>query len=454
MRCLSLLVLIFSTLFAHAGERLPNVVLIFCDDLGYGDLGCYGAKNIKTPHLDTMAAEGTRFTHFRVAQAVCSASRAALLTGCYPNRIGIAGALFPTTKHGIHDNEVTLAEALKSRGYKTAMYGKWHLGHHPQFLPTRHGFDEYYGLPYSNDMNPLPLIEGEKTIELKPDQSLLTGAYTQRAVKFIEANKAQPFFVYIAHSMPHIPIFASEAYRGKSAQGLYGDVIQEIDASVGSVLDALKKNGVDQDTLVIFTSDNGPWLVFGNHGGSAGGLRDGKGTAWEGGVRVPCVMRWPGKIPAARVCGEALMTIDVFPTIAKLAGAELPKHKIDGLDVWPVIAGQDGAKSPHEAYFGYYTPNELRTVISGTWKLVFPHTFRFASEFGKDGKGGKVVNKKAELALYNLSDDPAESVDVQAKHPEIVERLSKLAEEMRKDLGDSLLKVKGDGVRPAGQLPQ
>ena len=294
---------------AEQAER-PNIVLVFADDLGYGDLGCYGAAGYQTPNLDRLAKEGVRFTDFYVAQAVCSASRAALLTGCYSNRVSILGALGPNDRHGINDSEVTLAELLKTRGYATAIYGKWHLGHHPQFLPTRHGFDEYFGLPYSNDMWPkhpetkafpdLPLIDGEKTVERNPDQNHLTTWYAEHAVRFIERHHDQPFFVYLAHNMPHVPLHASDKFRGQTARGLFGDVIEEVDWSVGQVLKALERLGLDERTLVIFTSDNGPWLSYGDHAGSAGPLREGKGTSFDGGVREPCVMRWPGKIPPAR----------------------------------------------------------------------------------------------------------------------------------------------------------
>ena len=293
---------------ASAADRPPNVVLVYADDLGYGDVGAYGAARIRTPHVDRLAAEGVRFTDFYVAQAVCSASRAALLTGAYPNRVGILGALFPTSTNGIAEGETTLAEVLKGRGYATAIYGKWHLGHLPPFLPTRHGFDDYLGLPYSNDMwpshpermkfPPLPLYSRDAVLTVNPDQSQLTGEYGRRAVAFIEANRERPFFVYLAHTMPHVPIFASERFRGRSRQGLYGDVVEEIDDSVGQVLATLRRLGLERDTLVIFASDNGPWLSYGDHAGSAGPLREGKGTAFEGGVRVPFVARWPGRIPA------------------------------------------------------------------------------------------------------------------------------------------------------------
>src|SRR5262249_17057158 len=310
----------------------PNFVVVYADDLGYGDLGCYGARDWATPNLDRLAREGRRFTDFYVAQAVCSASRTALLTGCYPNRVGILGALAPASKVGFSDGEKPIADVLRTRGYTPAIYGKWHLGHHPKFLPTRHGFDDYFGLPYSNDMwprhpsskfPPLPLIEGEKVIQSNPDQSRLTTWYTERAVKFIDANRDRPFFLYVPHAMPHVPLFVSEKHAGKSKGGLYGDVVMEIDWSVGQILAALERNKLDGRTLVRFASDNGPWLSYGDHAGTTAGLREGKATTFEGGVRVPCLMRWPGHIPAGSVCRDPVMTIDVLPTFAHLAGAKL-----------------------------------------------------------------------------------------------------------------------------------
>jgi len=300
--------------FVHAAAPPPNFVLIYCDDLGYADIDAFGSHDWETPNLNRMAKEGMRLTDFHSAAAVCSASRAALMTGCYPQRVGILGALGPKAKTGIHESEVLLPEILKEKGYRTAIFGKWHLGDAPQFLPTRNGFDQYFGLPYSNDMwpkhptnknfPPLPLIEGEKTIETMPDQTQFTTSYTEHAVKFIAENKAKPFFLYVPHSMPHVPLHVSEKFKGKSKQGLYGDVIMEIDWSVGQILAALKEHGLDDNTLVLFSSDNGPWLSYGNHAGSAKPLREGKGTTWEGGHRVSCVARWPGKIPAGSVCSE------------------------------------------------------------------------------------------------------------------------------------------------------
>ncbi len=450
---------------ALAADRLPNFVIVFADDLGYGDLGCYGAQGYATPNLDRMAAEGIRFTSFCAAQAVCSASRTALLTGCYPNRVGILGALGPASKQGIHADEMLIPEVLKQRGYATAIYGKWHLGHHEKFLPPQHGFDDYFGLPYSNDMWPfhptnktfpdLPLVTGSRVTDpqVTPDeQTQLTTWYTQRAVKFIEAHRDHPFLLYVPHSMPHVPLFVSDKYRGKTSRGLFGDVIAEVDWSVGQILDALKRSGVDENTLVIFTSDNGPWLPYGNHAGSAGPLREGKGTAWEGGVREPCVMRWPGRIRAGSECREFAATIDLLPTLAKLAGAPLPPLKIDGLDIGPLMSGDSQAKTPHEAYF-YYWGRELHAVRGGAWKLHFPHTYRsLEGAPGQDGRPGPYRDQKCGLELYNLDTDVGETRNVADKHPDVVVRLQSLADVMRGDLGDALTNRTGNGTREPGQL--
>jgi arylsulfatase A len=446
-------------------SALPNFVIVYADDAGYADIGCFGAKGMRTPNLDRMARDGRRFTSFCVAQGVCSASRTALLTGCYPNRVGILGALGPRAKIGISSGEHTIAQVLKPLGYHSAIFGKWHLGHHPKFLPTHHGFDEYFGLPYSNDMGPrpgqqrgngnppLPLIEGDKVVETNPDISQLTTRYTERAVHFIDTYRDGPFFLYVAHTMPHVPLGVSEKFRGKSERGLYGDVIEEIDWSVGQILATLDRHHLNERTLVVFASDNGPWLSYGDHAGSAGPLREGKGTAWEGGVREPCVMRWDGKIPAGTTCTELSATIDILPTFAALAGATVPTdHIIDGKDIRPLIFGEPGAKCPHEAYC-YYWNQELQAVRSGPWKLHFPHTYR--SLQGQGGHGGKpapYVDRSTPLALFNLETDVGETHDVAAEHPKVVFRLEKLAEIAREDLGDSLTDRVGKNVRLAGHL--
>jgi len=445
-------------------SRPPNVVLIFCDDLGYADVGCYGAKGYKTPNIDRLAREGVRFTDFYVAQAVCSASRAALLTGCYPNRIGILGALDPKSSTALHSNEVTIAETVKARGYATAIFGKWHLGHQTPFLPLQHGFDEYYGLPYSNDMwplhptagtnyPPLPLIEGERIVQHNPDQTRLTQSYTERAVRFIARNHERPFFLYLPHSMPHVPLHVSGKFAGKTRRGLFGDVIEEIDWSVGEVLKALRKHGLEKNTLVLFTSDNGPWLQYGDHAGSAGRFRVGKGTTFEGGVRVPFIARWPGRIPKGAVCREPAMTIDLLPTLAGLTGGALPPHPIDGLNIWPLLAGERGAKSPHDVLC-FYWGEHLQAVRSGHWKLVFPHEYNRVMEPGANGKPGKDVKEKIVLTLFNLEADAGETTDVSGQNPEVLARLNSLADKARAELGDTATRRKGAGLREPGRTGQ
>jgi len=439
-------------------ERPPNIVVILADDLGYADLGCYGANGYETPHLDRMAREGVRFADFYVPQAVCSASRAALLTGCYPNRIGILGALGPSARTGINAAEVLIPMYLKQKSYASAVYGKWHLGHLPAFLPTRHGFDEYFGLPYSNDMWPkhptarfpdLPLMERETTVGLNPDQTRLTSWYTERAVKFIETKRWDPFFLYVPHSMPHVPLHVAPRFEGKTARGTFGDVIEEIDSSVGEILDALKRTGQDDRTLVIFTSDNGPWLSYGDHAGSAGRLREGKGTSFEGGVRVPFIARWPGKIPAGRVCKEPAMTIDLLPTFLGLSGAAvLSPRIIDGRDIWPLLSSKPGARSPHEVLY-FYWGEHLEAVRSGKWKLHLPHDYRSLEKPGAGGQPGQYVVKRIGPALFDLETDPGETRDLAAQHPDVVGRLNELAEKAREDLGDT--GRKGKNVRPAGR---
>lgn len=440
---------------AEAAGR-PNVVLIYADDLGYGDLGCYGSKSNPTPNLDRMAAEGVRFTNFYVAQAVCSASRAALLTGRYPQRVGILGALGPNSRSGLAETDQTIATVLKKRDYATAIFGKWHLGHLSEFLPTRRGFDLWYGLPYSNDMwpnhptakfPPLPLMESTaakatevdvkagqpaKILGHDPDQTRLTTDYTERAVSFIKANKERPFFLYVAHNMPHVPLFVSAKHAGKSGAGLYADVIMEIDWSVGQILKTLKEQGLDDKTLVIFTSDNGPWLSYGDHAGSAGPLREGKGTSWEGGIRVPCVARWPGRIRAGAVCHEMAVTIDILPTLAKIADAPLPPQPLDGKNILPLLLGEAGAKSPHDALFFWWGKN-LQAVRSGKWKLHLPHPYTSLEgrPGGTAGKPAKYSTLQTPLALYDLEADIAESKNVADGNPEIVARLTRLAERQK-----------------------
>ena len=457
---------------------LPNIVVIFIDDMGYADIGPFGAEGIETPNLDRMAREGMKFTDFVVSSAVCSASRAALLTGSYHRRVGVSGAFGPRASIGLSPDEVTLAEICKQKGYATACFGKWHLGHHPKFLPLQQGFDEYFGLPYSNDMWPLhpayanlppaaverkqgypnlPLIEGNSVVDSEvtgEDQANLTTWYTERAVDFIAANKGQPFFLYVPHSMVHVPLFVSDKFEGKSERGLYGDVVMEIDWSVGEILRALDDNGLDEDTLVIFTSDNGPWLNYGNHAGTTGPLREGKGTMFEGGCREPTIMRWPNRIPAASVCDELVSTIDVLPSVAALIGAELPEHKIDGKDIRSLMFGQPEARSPHEVFYSYYGGGQLQAVRDRRWKVHFPHRYRSLEgrTGGRDGQPVPYTQLEIGLSLFDLKNDVGESTDVAAQHPGIVERLQALAERAREDLGDTLTEREGNGRRQVGRL--
>ncbi len=472
-----------ATCGAEQDTAPPNIILIVTDDMGYADLSSQGATTFATPHLDRLASQGTRFTSFYVAQPVCTASRAAFLSGCYANRVSLQGALNHTSKNGIHPEEWLIPEMLKDRGYATSGMGKWHLGTVRQFGPLQNGFDQWLGIPYSNDntkyhpvladeMPPLPLYDGEEVIELDPDQSLFTRRFTERAVSFIEQNAEQPFFLYIPHVMPHVPIFASEEFRGRTEHGLYGDVIEELDWSVGQIMQTLDRLQIADNTLVIFFSDNGPWPSYGEHVGSAGPFREGKLTTFEGGVRVPCIMRWPGQIPAGRVCDEMLMAIDLLPTLTKIVGGKLPEKKIDGKDIGPVLLGAEGATTPHEALF-FYGGTELQAVRSGKWKLHFPHPYITVA--GEPGKGGKPSNwgkqsprsitqsgiegiasrhggrvEQIELSLFDLEEDAGETQNLAPQHPEIVARLQKLAEPIRQELGDTLTGTQGTEVRQAG----
>ena len=442
----------------HA-DRPPNFVLIFTDDQGYADLSCFGGKHVSTPRIDQMAAEGTRLTSFYVAAPLCTPSRAGLMTGCYPRRIDMAygsdfAVLLAADKKGLNPKEVTIAEVLKSAGYKTGMFGKWHLGDQPEFLPTRQGFDEFFGIPYSHDIHPdhprqkhfkfpgLPLLENEKVIEMDPDPDYLTQRFTQRAVKFIDANKDEPFFLYVPHPIPHGPLAASpeflkdlpDAVRSqlerekktdyKLRRKLFRPAISEIDWSVGQILDALKRNAIDENTIVIFTSDNGP------ANGKATPLRGKKGSTFEGGMREPTVVRWPGKIPAGQVNDELMTAMDLLPTFAKLAGAEVPADRvIDGKDIWPVLTGKQ--KTPHESFF-YYRDNELKAVRSGKWKLHLT-TAKVTA---------KGIGKNPGAALFDLESDISEKKNVLAANPEVAKRLGSYVEEFEKKIAQN--------SRPAG----
>jgi arylsulfatase A-like enzyme len=415
-----------------SGRRPPNVVVIFTDDQGYGDVGCFGSAYIDTPNLDRMASEGVKFTSFYVSAPVCSPSRSSLMTGCYPKRNGMTrlspersgigqGVLFPDSEKGLNPGEVTLADVLSDRGYATGCVGKWHLGHRELFLPTNHGFDSYFGIPYSNDMGqesnnaypPLPLMQGTDVVEEEPEQALLTRRYTEEAVNFIKDHRDKPFFLYLPHTMPHRPIHASDRFQGTSKRELYGDVIEEIDWSTGRILDTLDRLGLDDDTLVLFTSDNGPSdyhpdLPDDERLGDAGPLRGSKGTVWEGGMRMPTIARWPGEIPPGTVCSELASTMDILPTVANITGAPLPGNRtIDGENISSLFRDPADADSPHE-YFYYYG-------ATGTLDAV------------RDANGWKLHLERSEL--YNLHGNVGEETDLSDDYPAVVERLRERAAE-------------------------
>jgi arylsulfatase A-like enzyme len=445
------------------GARSPNVLILLADDLGYNDVGCYGSFLLKTPNLDRLASEGIRFTDFYVAANVCTPSRAALLTGCYPQRVGLgevpqkmanarsARVLYSDSPYGLNPDEVTLAEVLKARGYATGMVGKWHLGDRKPFLPVHQGFDSYFGIPYSNDMTPLHFLRGEEVVEPKVDQKTITDRYTDEATKFIDAQSdAKPFFLYVAYNAPHTPLFAADRWKGKSAGGLYGDLVEALDESVGEILEELVQKKLADDTIVIFFSDNGPWHIRGEEGGNAFPLRAGKGTCYDGGMRVPCIVRWPaGKVPAGAVCRELAVNFDFFPTLARLAGGDVPADRvIDGKDISDLIAAKQGATSPHDAFY-YYTGNRLSAVRSGRWKLKLRTTLQEENEYGKIENPDTPIEPK----LYNLAVDPGEQKSVLKDHPDFVEKLNALAERARQDLGDARTNVRlGKNVRPVGHI--
>jgi len=436
---------------SHSPATRPNVIVIFCDDLGYGDIGCFGAAKHHSPNLDRMAAEGRKFTSFYVSSGVCTPSRASLMTGCYPRRVNMhqseAGlcVLFPVNQKGLNPDEVTMAEVLKGQGYATACIGKWHLGDQPDFLPTRQGFDTYFGIPYSNDMGlrqgpdrpPLPLLRNEEVIEAPVDQDTLTQRYTDEVIKFMREHKDGPFFVYLPHAMPHNPVHASDEFRDTSDNGRYGDAVEEIDWSAGQILAALKALDLDEQTLVLFTSDNGAASQW---GGGNSPLRGWKGSTWEGGMREPCIVRWPGHVPAGTECDELACTMDLLPTFARLAGTKPPADRmIDGRDIWPLISGQADAKSPHEAFY-YYQMDQLQAVRSGKWKLHLPLKPK-KRHWGKP-------EPEAVLQLFDLEADMGEQNNVADRHPDVVKRLTTLAEKAREDLGDT--DRPGRNQRPAG----
>jgi arylsulfatase A len=455
MRLFAMVTVLFLSLTGQGAERNPNVVLIYVDDLGYGDLGCYGSTTNDTPHIDRLAKEGMRFTDYYSASPVCTPSRAALLTGCYPGRVGFdvfgkkkeAWVLFPGYAEGLHPDERLLPELLKEKGYATCHVGKWHLGDQPEHLPTRHGFDSYYGIPYSNDMcittkrknyPPLPLLRNETVIQQQPTQAALIERYTEEAVSFIRTNRDRPFFLYFAHLHVHVPHYVMEPFVSKSRNGRYGAAVAAVDWSTGVVMAELKRLGLAENTIVIFTSDNGSRAR--GEGGSNAPLRGYKGQTWEGGMRVPCIVKWPGQIPAGQVSPALTTAMDFYPTLASLVGHDLtalPKH--DGVNLLSVWRGEKGAVSPRDAFF-YFKRNELQAVRSGKWKL------RHAFDVDKS------TNPNT-LALYDLSEDPGETRDLAANHPEVVKQLSEAMGRIRGELGDARLGITGAERRQPAVTP-
>jgi len=448
-----ILLAIFS---CEKNNNSPNIVFILTDDLGYGDLSSYGSEKIETTNIDKLAEDGVKLTSYYAAQPVCSASRAAILTGAYPNRLGIYNAFGPTSDSGINHNEYTLAEMLKDNGYKTGIFGKWHLGSKKEFFPTRHGFDEFYGILYSNDMwrwhpeypegypQDLLLYRNENALKEIIDQSSLTKDITTESINFIKKNKDHPFFLYIAHPQPHVPLFVSENFMNITGEGLYADVITEIDYSVGRITKYLEENDLSDNTIFVFTSDNGPWLSYGDHSGSSGIFREGKGTTWEGGVRVPSIIKFPNGLRPS-IIDEPVMAIDWMPTFANITKSKLSQNKIDGKDIWPLLSGELN-QTPHKELYFYYRVNELHSIRMNEWKIQFSRTYRSLNgrEGGKNGIPVKYdMNVIEHNELYNLKDDPEEKINVYDKFPEIAKKMEKLADEARIKLGDNLLGIRG-----------
>nr|WP_136251013.1 sulfatase [Ningiella ruwaisensis] len=454
---------------ADNSPQLPNIVLVLTDDQGYADASAFGQEAYSTPNIDSLADNGLMLTQFYVAQPVCSASRAAILTGAYPNRIGVSSAFMPSDlvegpPVGLNLDEETLPELLKLKGYNTALFGKWHLGDTAPFLPTYHGFDEFYGIPYSNDMwsanvnkkfafADLPIYQQDKVVKvLTDDQSNLTTELTEKSVDFINRNADSPFFLMLSHPQPHVPLFVSDKFKGKSGAGLYGDVMMEIDWSTGELIKALKQNNILKNTLFIYMSDNGPWLSFGEHAGSAGILRNGKLSSFEGGIRTPALVQWPGTLPQNQRIDTPMISMDWLPTIINLIDGKLPDKKIDGHNIWPILSGQTQDPT-REAFFFYFHKNDLTAVRFGDWKLYYPHRYNLVIEPGENGKRGEEEwPMLSGIELYNLKDDPSETKNVVEDHPEVVAQIEALANEKRQALGDNLQGIEGSERRPVGRL--
>ena len=447
-------------------EKVPNIIVILTDDQGYGDLSAFGATDIATPNIDLLAKEGTKYTRFYVPQSQCTPSRAGILTGCYPNRVGVDWVFLPHSTTGLNPAEETIADILQPAGYTSAYYGKWHLGHLPAFLPTNQGFDEYFGIPYSNDMwplnprkdytfPPLPLIENLTAIDTVDEQlqQEMTSLLTQKSVNFIKQNKENPFFLVLSHPMPHVPLYVSERFKGQSKRGLYGDVMMELDWSTGEIMKTLKENDLEDNTMVLFFSDNGPWIAYGNHGGSTGNLKEGKETSFEGGIRSPLLIRYPKQIPAGQTITTPINGIDLLPTFAHLANVQLPSKKIDGKNIMQQLKGTN-KQMAHDAYYFYMNKNQLEAVMTEQWKLVLPHSFDSLNgrSGGKDGQLAPYEKISVALSLYDLINDEKETTNVASKHPAIVKTLQLKADSIRQLLGDKVAGVMGTEVRPLGKV--
>lgn len=422
-------------------KQKPNIIILLTDDQGYGDLHCYGNPDLQTPNLDQMAAEGTRFTNFYAGAASSTPSRAALLTGRYAERSGLSSVVDDLSENGLKSSDYTIADYLKQNGYTTGIFGKWHLGCRPEHLPLKHGFTEFFGIPYSNDMWPfhpkpsheypaLPLYDGEQIIEYNPEVNRMTARLTERAVKFIRNHKENPFFLYLPYTLPHVPLGASADFKGKTGKGLYADVIKEIDWSVGQIMQVLRENGLDKNTLVLFTSDNGPWLNYGNHSGSNGGLREGKGTTFEGGQRVPFIAWMPQHIPAGKVTDQFLSALDIAPTLLELTDSQMPRmNEFDGENVWPTLTGKEQAS--HRPFF-FVNNGEVEAVRNGKWKYITAHQYRIVTTPGKDGLPGVQLNKggETEAALYDLEKDPQEKNNLIEEHENIAREMAQMIENL------------------------